>query len=229
MKSKNYFFILFFLTGITLGYCQETEHPFASDILRFKETDKLTPPPTNAILFLGSSSITMWTDVQDFFPGYTIINRGFGGSTLLDQIYYLEDIILPYSPTHIVMYCGENDLAYNDSVTAEMIIDRFSTWFSLVRAKLTDVKITYVSMKPSPSRWHLAEKFMESNKNIQDFLEKQNNANFVNIWDKMLDKKKQPDRSIFIEDMLHMNKKGYKIWKKAIQPSLSINNSSDEK
>ena len=83
--------------------------PFAEEIAAFKKQDKINMPPKNAILFVGSSSFRMWTDVQDAFPGYTIINRGFGGSALPDLIRYTNDIIVPYKPKQIVIYCGDND------------------------------------------------------------------------------------------------------------------------
>src|ERR1700756_344400 len=84
---------------------QDTKPPFWKDIQAFKQQDSLYSPPKHAILFVGSSSFTKWTDVQSYFPGYTIINRGFGGSSLPDVIYYANDIIFPYHPQEIVIYC----------------------------------------------------------------------------------------------------------------------------
>jgi lysophospholipase L1-like esterase len=139
---------------------------------------------------------------------------------MVDQIHYFEDIVIPYSPRQIVIYCGENDLAYSDTVSALMVTERFKTWFELVRAKLPDVKISYVSMKPSPSRWYLADKFVAGNTMILEFLESQPNTGFVDVWDDMLNKNKLPDSSIFLDDYLHMNPKGYQIWQKAIEPEL---------
>ena len=72
--------------------------PFADEIRAFTKTDSERFPPKNAILFVGSSSFRKWTDVQDYFPGYTIINRGFGGSTLPDVIRYANNIIISYLP-----------------------------------------------------------------------------------------------------------------------------------
>jgi lysophospholipase L1-like esterase len=219
----KYALLLLSVAGFLSGYGQDQEYPYARDIRRFKELDSINPPPQHTILFAGSSSFTLWQDVQDYFPEFTIINRGFGGSTLPDQIYYANDIIFPYSPRQIVIYCGENDLAYSDSVTPEMMIDRFRELFNLIRSEMPDVKITYISMKPSPSRWHLAEKFINANLGIRIFLEFQENVSFVNVWDKMLNSDSLPDSSLFREDMLHMNEKGYRIWQKAIEPHLIPN------
>ncbi len=219
MKLKEHILFLLLFAYVN-AFTQNTEYPFFNDILRFKEIDKILSPPQNAILLIGSSSFTMWQDVQEYFPEFIIINRGFGGSTLVDQIRYVEDIVFPYSPKQIIIYCGENDLASSDTINSEMVIQRFSILFALIRAKLPDVMISYISMKPSPLRWHLANEFREANMGIQIFIESKSNANFINIWDDMLDSNFMPDKSLFLEDMLHMNPKGYIIWQKAIEPHL---------
>jgi lysophospholipase L1-like esterase len=211
--------LIFFLLGLFNCFSQGTEYPFASDIRQFKINDSITPPPQHAILFAGSSSFTKWKDVQDYFPGYTIINRGFGGSTLPDLIRYADDVIFPYFPRQIVIYCGENDLAYNDTVTADMVYNRFVTLFNLIRSKLPEVQITYISMKPSPSRWNIKERMIAGNDMIREFLASIENTGYVSVWDGMLISGK-PDPSIFLQDSLHMNAKGYHIWQKAIQPEL---------
>ncbi|MBP6976763.1 MAG: hypothetical protein KBB71_00425 [Lentimicrobiaceae bacterium] len=220
MIKQSIILAIILLCECSMGHSQETEYPFASDIRHFKEADQQNPPPLHAILFAGSSSFTLWKDVQDYFPEYTIINRGFGGSTLPDLIRYANDIIFPYAPRQIVIYCGENDIAASDTVFPETVTVSFISLFTLIRYRLPDVRITYISMKPSPSRWHLADKFTEANQMIREYLGSQTNTGFVNIWDKMLTEDHLPDSSLFLEDMLHMNPKGYRIWQAAIQPEL---------
>jgi hypothetical protein len=152
MKTLIYIAFLFVVVHPALA-----QHPpFYDEIQNFKKQDSIKPPPQQAILFVGSSSFHFWTDVQDYFPGYTIINRGFGGSSLPDVIRYANDIIFPYHPKQIVIYCGENDLAFSNAVTEDTVFNRFKTLFALIRSKLNDVPIVYVSIKPSPSRASLA-------------------------------------------------------------------------
>ncbi|HMO62487.1 MAG TPA: GDSL-type esterase/lipase family protein [Ferruginibacter sp.] len=194
--------------------------PFYEEIQTFKKQDSASFPPKNAILFVGSSSFTFWTDVQDYFPGYTIINRGFGGSTLQDVIRYAPDIITPYKPKQVVIYCGENDLAYDDSVTPWQVLQRFKTLFTIIRKAYPAVPVAYVSMKPSPSRKHLLLKMTEANLYIETFLKKQKQAVFIDVYHSMVDTKGEPLPQIFIEDNLHMNAAGYRIWQLLIQPHL---------
>jgi lysophospholipase L1-like esterase len=194
--------------------------PFADEIQEFKKQDKLNPPPANAILFVGSSSFRKWTDVNSYFPGYTIINRGFGGSTFPDVIRYANDIIIPYHPKQVVIYCGDNDLTFSDYVTADTVFERFRILFELIRTNLPAENIVYVSIKPSPSRARLKEKMEQANLLIQTYLSINSHVSFVDVYHKMLNPDGTIMTDIFLEDNLHMNAKGYAIWQKAIAPYL---------
>jgi lysophospholipase L1-like esterase len=216
---KKILVVLFVFLCVNL-FAQNNKPAFWNDIQQFRKMDSVQPPPSHAILFVGSSSFTKWTDVQDYFPGYTIINRGFGGSTLADVLRYEEDVIFKYDPKQIVIYCGENDIASSDTITANTVANRFKTLFSEIRAVYPNVPVVYISMKPSPSRWQLKGKLMQANSLIENFLKNQKNAKFISVWKAMLAPNGKPKQELFIEDNLHMNAKGYAIWQKLIQPSL---------
>lgn len=194
--------------------------PFINDIAAFKKQDSVSFPPKDAILFIGSSSFTKWKDVQNYFPDYTIINRGFGGSVLNDVIRYEKDIIFPYKPKQIVIYCGENDVASSDTVSAAIVLERFKKLFTDIRQELPNTTITFISLKPCPSRWQMKDRMIASNKLIKKYLKKKKNTTFVSVWNSMLNADGQPMADIFIEDRLHMNAKGYAIWQKIIEPYL---------
>ena len=195
------------------------ERPFERELKKFKTADSIQAPPKNAIVFVGSSSFRMWKDVQEDFPGHTIINRGFGGSSLPHVIDYADEIIIPYQPQQVVVYCGENDFT-KDTVTSEIVKDRFVTLFTNLRKALPKVDIVFIAMKPSPSRQHLMPKIAAANNAIRDFLKSKRRTTFVNIWDPMLDENGAPREELFLKDMLHMNEQGYAIWQKAIAPHL---------
>jgi hypothetical protein len=172
--------IMKFLIGLMiLAGCKETvvaQVPYQNDIQAFKRADSISAPPRHAIVFVGSSSFTKWTNVSDYFPGYTIINRGFGGSTLPDVIHFAPETILKYHPKQVVIYCGDNDLASSDAVTPLMVLSRFKTLFNIIRRHEPKANIAYVSIKPSPSREHLMPKMERANAMIKAFLAKQKTA-----------------------------------------------------
>ena len=200
-------------------HAQQTP-PFYDEIQQFKRLDSAHFPQKNAILFVGSSSIRKWQDVQEYFPDVKVINRGFGGSELSDAIRYANDIIIPYHPRQIVIYSGENDLAYSDTITPAIVLRRFETLFTIIRSALPMVPIVYISIKPSPSRQKLMPEMVEANRLIKNYLQSKKKAVFVDVYHKMLSANGKPMPDIFVEDNLHMNAKGYHIWQKAIRPYL---------
>jgi lysophospholipase L1-like esterase len=198
---------------------QKADMPFYDEIQDYKREDKDSFPPKNAILFVGSSSFRMWKDVKDYFPGYTIINRGFGGSGLNDAIRYADDIIIPYKPKQIVIYTGENDIA-GGNVTSTEILQRFTELFNIIRSKLPNTSIVFVSIKPSPSRIKFQRVIEDANIMIRQFLSGYPKTVYVDVYHPMLNEDGSPRKELFLEDDLHMNPKGYEIWKNAIAPHL---------
>jgi lysophospholipase L1-like esterase len=215
-------FLLICTIWIALAAITQTATPpFRKDIDAFKKKDSVQMPTPHSILFVGSSSFTKWTDVQDYFPGYPILNRGFGGSSLPDVIRYVDEIIIPYDPKQIVIYCGENDIAGSDTITAQTVLYRFQQLFFMIRNKLPKVPIAFVSLKPSVSRWKMEPRFVETNKLIKYFLSKQSRTRFINVHDAMLNADGSVMTDIFLADNLHMNAKGYKIWQPIIATYLN--------
>ena len=220
MKHLKGFLICFLLfqTLSFSSFAQQT-FPFSNEIESFKKQDSTNPPPQNAILFVGSSSFRMWTNIQEDFPGYTLINRGFGGSSLPDVIRYAPDIIIPYKPKQVVVYCGENDFTA-DGVNAGIVNDRFTTLFEIIREKLPKAHILFVSLKPSPSRLKYMPEMVKANTMIKNYLKNYRRTGYVDVYSKMLLPDGSPMPDIFKADQLHMTEAGYAIWKKAIKPHL---------
>jgi lysophospholipase L1-like esterase len=208
-------FVVFLLKGSA-----QVAPPFWNDIVAFKKLDSVHPAPAHSILFIGSSSFTKWKDVNEYFPGYPIVNRAFGASTLLDLIRYSYDIIIPYQPKQVLIYCGENDLAYSDSITPAEVVKRFKTLFGIIRLNLPNAEIDYVSIKASPRRLNIKNKVVETNTEIARFLKKEKKTGFIDVYYPMLDAAGNYRQELFVEDNLHMNADGYAIWKTIIQPYL---------
>lgn len=193
---------------------------FWTDIVAFKKQDVVQAPPENSILFVGSSSFTRWTNVKDYFPGYPILNRAFGGSVLTDLVRYSYDVILPYKPKQVVIYCGENDLASADSITAKEVTLRFKTLFGIIRQNLPLTTVSFVSIKPSPVRDKIQPKVKEANRQIRAFIKTQKNADFIDLYDAMLSPDGKMREELYMGDRLHMKPEGYAIWKKIMLPYL---------
>ena len=143
--------------------------PFEDEIAAFEKLDAKEPPPKNAILFLGSSSIALWSTLARDIPDFAVINRGFGGSIIEQSTNYAPRIVWPYEPRLIVFYAGDNDLAEGKS--PEQVLADFQAFVSRVRDKLFATSIAFVSIKPSPSRAHLKREAMRANTLIREHIE----------------------------------------------------------
>lgn len=194
--------------------------PFQKEIQAFKDADKKQMPAKNQILLIGSSTFTNWKDVNDYFPNKQILNRAFGGSSLPDLIRYADDLLDPYQPRQVVIYCGENDIAGDSKLSANDVYNRFVKFYRILRKKLPTTPVLYVSAKPSWSRWHLRAKFLSLNNWIREFASKEPNTDYVDTWSVMLTPQGVPDQSIFNKDELHMNASGYKRWVPVLEPKL---------
>jgi lysophospholipase L1-like esterase len=195
-------------------------HRYEKEIFAFEAQDDTLPYPKDAILFVGSSSIRIWKTLPADMSPIPVINRGFGGATLVELSHYSERIIYKYNPKAIVVYCGENDLACNFS-RVEDVLNEFKTLNEKRRLFLPQTKVFFISIKPSPSRAYYLDKFNMANKQIQQYVkENPDELFYIDITPAMLDKNGMVDESIFKRDRLHMNNIGYERWTKIIKPEI---------
>lgn len=188
------------------------------DIDAFAETDRTSPPPGNAALFMGSSSIRMW-DLKKYFTGIPVVNRGFGGSYISDSAYYAGRIAAPCKPRVIVLYAGDNDIT--DGKPPERVAADFNDFTGAVRAGSPGVPVIYISIKPSPSRWKLWPKMLEANALIKRSCEARQPCRFLDVGPSMLGADGMPRPELFQPDGLHMTDQGYRLWTDMLTPLLT--------
>ncbi len=193
--------------------------PFYDDVQTIKKYDKIYEAPKGSIVFTGSSSIRLWSDMAKAFPEYTVLNRGVGGTRTNDITRYVDDLIVPYAPKQVVIYVGENDISDN-ALNADSIFARFKMLYSTIRTKLPTVPLVYIAMKPSPSRVQFIDKVKAANQLISQFIKTEKNIAFVDIYPLMVDGKGNIKEELFRGDRLHMKPEGYALWEKALKPYL---------
>ena len=216
MKKLILFLSILFISVNTIAQ----ENQFTNEIKAFRKQDSIQKPNDGMLLFIGSSSFRLWKDVKSDFNNSNIVNRAFGGATLLDLIYFQNDVVLKYKPKKIFIYCGENDIASSEKVTPKMVFKRYKTFYKTLRKQFPETPIIFVSLKPAISRWHMKDRMMATNKLISQFMKGKKNATFVNIWDDMIENG-EPRKDIYIQDNLHMNAKGYAIWVEKMNASVN--------
>ena len=226
---KKYFFVLFvfIIASCHKPVSSTTDTPWVPDyalnrsensIQEFEKKDAEKMPAAGGIVFAGSSSFTKWQSAATDLAPLPIINRGFGGSTLPEVIYYADRTILKYHPKTVVIYC-ENDMFGEKKKTPEQVRDAYVTLSKLIRRSEPGVILYGVSLKPSPSRWDKKDDVIKANRLIQDYIKSDKQHHYIDVWPVML-KNGRPDGSIFVKDSLHMNEEGYKRWIKVFKPIL---------
>ena len=220
--SRTAFGIIFATLICFSGFAKAEEKNnsarWEKDILEFEASDKTNPPPTDAVLFIGSSSIRLWKTLAQDFPEHKVINRGFGGSQIEDSVYFFNRIVKPYEPKMIVMYSGGNDI--NAGKTPEQVFADFTNFVATTHKTFPKMKIAYISIAPNPARWSQIERVKAANQMIEDFAKKDSKVEYIDTFSAMLGEDGKPKPDIFLKDNLHMNAKGYAIWTPIVRPYL---------
>jgi lysophospholipase L1-like esterase len=186
---------------------------YEGEVQQLEQLQASNPAPANCILFYGSSSIRLWSTLEQDFFGLPVVNRGFGGSTLAACSWFFWRLVRPLQPGSLVVYAGDNDLG--DGQSPAEVVRQFYFLSVQVKRFLDPVPFAFISIKPSPGRWHLRESIRETNLAIEHELSQCPRGVFINIFDHMLENG-VPRRELFAEDGLHLSPAGYRLWKEIL-------------
>lgn len=221
------------LAGLLIGLAlpavraqREEVKPFVASHARwqssldaFAAADRVSAPAQGGVVFVGSSSIRLWKDLEDSFEKHpTVVKRGFGGSQLRDCVELVDQLVLSYKPKLVVVYAGENDLA--EGSTPQQVLERFETFVQKVKAALPETRIAFVSIKPSPLRAAMIPAVREANALVQAYSQTEPQLAYIDVFSEMLDANGQPREELFSGDRLHLNADGYHLWQKVISARL---------
>lgn len=197
-----------------------SEHSrWEESIAAFVAADRDHAPPSGGILFVGSSSIRLWDDLENHFSDSRgVIKRGFGGAKISDCTRYLNRIVVPYKPRLVLVYAGDNDLA--EGQQPHEVYKDFVRFVEKLHGVLPGTRAAFISIKPSPARAALLPQIRETNERILRFTAAHGNLNFIDVFTPMLDAAGHPRRELFLPDALHLNGAGYKLWQAVIAPHL---------
>ena len=191
---------------------------FEGAVKAFEAQDKRNPPPTGAVLFLGSSSIERWKTLATDFPNTQVINRGIGGTHIEDTTYFADRLVLPYKPRLIILGAGTNDIA--DNMTPAQVFAEFQAFVTKVRAALPDTRIAFLGINPAPSRWAQRDNQQAANRLIKNYTASGRNMDYIELWDVLLGPDGKPRPELYVGDGLHPSTAGYQIRADVVRPHL---------
>ena len=191
---------------------------FDADIGQFVQQDKISFPPINQFLFIGSSSIRLWLSLEEDMKPLKVINRGFGGAHIKHINRHLDKIVFPYKPKAIIFFCGSNDI--NGWNSPQDVFAEFEIFFNSVKKRLPKTKVFVIGIQPSPSRFDQRPRQLEWNDAVSNLSKTDPNLVYVDVSSAMLSSDNKPRLELYTYDTLHMNENGYKIWTKRVRENL---------
>ena len=191
--------------------------PWKDALGAFAAADSKQAPQPGGVLFVGSSSIRLWNDLESqFADAPVVLKRGFGGSRLSDCVRHLDKLVINYRPRVVVLYAGDNDLA--EGATPEQVLERVKAFSNGVHKQLPDTKVAFLSIKPSPARIKLIGKVRAANKLVKAYAEEHPQVDYIDVFTPMLAEDGSPRPELFAEDKLHLSRAGYALWRTVIRP-----------
>lgn len=186
-------------------------------IAAFEDQDRKQPPPQNAYLFVGSSSIRLW-DLPRSFPDWPVLNRGFGGSQIADSVHFAPRLILKHKPRMVLLYAGDNDIAAKR--TPEQVLADFQALAAAVHKELPTTVVAFLSIKPSLARWKLWDQIRGANALVKAFCRSDRRLLYIDVGTAMLGADGTPRPELFVKDGLHLSAAGYALWAALVQADL---------
>jgi lysophospholipase L1-like esterase len=188
------------------------------EIAGYEASDRKNPPPKGGILFIGSSTVRLWKTLADDFPGFRVINRGFGGSELVDSTHFADRLIFPHEPRQVFLRAGGNDL-HAGRLPKEVAAD-FAEFVRVVHARLPRAEILFIGLSPAPARWGEADKTRELNRLIRQMALDMPQVGFVDADAISLGPDGLARPELFVRDRLHFSTEGYRLLADRVRPFL---------
>lgn len=212
--AKRSCFVLMFVCGFANTVAAQ---PFINDINRWTTQDALAAPPSNAVLFVGSSSIRRWEQLTRDFADYEVIQRGFGGAQFDDVNTYVNDIVIPYAPAAIVVWAGTNDIAAGSS--GFEVFSDYQSFASAVLGALPNTQIIYLGIMPTPGRYQNLPEETTANNAISAIAANNPNLHYVDLPAAFfaLNPPEDPEFTGKFVDPIHLNRQGYDLWTSVIR------------
>lgn len=190
---------------------------YEPELRAFESADRASPPAPGQALFVGSSSIRLWSSLANDMTPVPVLNRGFGGSTTRDVLAAFDRTVTPYAPRLIVYYCGDNDLGA-DNTDSQSAADGFIAFDRRARALWPGVRVFYICIKPSIARWKNWPAMNRANMIVRAYCENTPGATYLDIALPSLTPRSTPDPALFEPDGLHLNPTGYALWLTIVGP-----------
>ncbi len=198
----------------------DTRSPWETEVQKLEQLDTQEKHPNDAILFIGSSSIRLWKNIDQDMAPYSAIRRGYGGAHFTDLIHFTHRLINPHQFDALVVFVGNDITGGDNDLSPKEVAKLFKFFVKQVREQHPEKPIFLIQITPTNSRWKVWDKISEANSLMKKYCESHPNLYYIQTEEHYFGKDGKPNADLFIKDQLHMNQAGYDIWKEIIKSEL---------
>ena len=167
------------------------------------------------LLFVGSSSIRFFYNLDTFFSDRVVIKKGFGGAKVADVEYYKDDLILRHRPAVLCLYLGTNDILYRDTAVP-VIAEEYEGLVEGILDGMPHISVALIALRPIRDI-NNNNKFSQLNELMKAYSLSRGNVVYLDANDALLESDGLADSALLQFDGLHLNKLGYDAWGNAIK------------
>ncbi|MCZ8134345.1 MAG: GDSL-type esterase/lipase family protein [Algoriphagus sp.] len=201
------FIIIFLFSG---QYIFAQQAPFENEVRQISAKYDSLGWKQGSTLFTGSSTIRMWSKLQETYPTKNLINTGFGGSKAADLERFLFPLVIKFDPARVFIYEGDNDIWAGVEVAD--ILTSLNNIVTRIHLVNQATEIFLIGAKPSPSRWEKKANYQIFNQKLSEYCLAKENVEFVDTWKALTHPDGSPRPELYIQDQLHLNQDGYMLW-----------------
>lgn len=215
--------LIFLLTQCapSLAPYQEKAKAWEKEVAQLELKDKTESYPENALLCIGSSSFRFWKNIQEDMAPYSCINRGYGGAKFTDLAFFTDRLIASHTYQGVMVFVANDITGSPDDLTPKQVLVWFQRIEKSIRKKSPQTPIFFIEITPTESRWKVWSQIQEANSLLQAYCGKKKNLHFISTASAFLGPDGKPRGELFIQDKLHLNPAGYKVWASQLKAGLT--------
>ena len=226
MKKVLIFFLFLNISCSPFYKYSTTNKEFENEIANLEALDVDQIAGQNELLFIGSSSIRMWDNIKEDMAPFKSVNRGYGGAHYYDLIHFTKRLVVNHSPKAILIFVA-NDITGSNNETntigdlsPKKVRSLFKFCYTSIREVHKNIPIFLIETTPTPKRWNVWGQISKANDMLKKVCEQEENLYFISTRNKFINKNNLPIKSLFLDDELHLNREGYKLWSRIIKSNL---------
>ncbi len=205
---------------ILAPYRQAAIKRWQKSIDQFDQLNQQQPDPVDGILFIGSSSIRRWDSIATDMAPYRTIRRGYGGAKYPDMALFVQQIIRPHQYRALVMFVGNGVVGKPDDHSPDLIEALVRRIVAASHQHQRGAPVFLIEITPCEKRFDAWPKIRAVNARLREVALTTPHTYFIPTASHYLHPDGTPRPELFVDDKLHLNSDGYRLWSSLIRRRL---------